>query len=119
MKQSKLNSLLEQILSVGSGFLLSVLIVQPLVFPIFGIYLDMVTNISVAVIFTIVSIARGYITRRLFNWWHHKEKDIRFLIYNKENNLILSCSSNIKARLKVLITPGAYIKTGVISIYPQ
>ena len=76
MKQSKQNSFVEQLLRVSFGFLLSVFIVQPLIFPIFDIHLNMIENTTVALIFTLVSIARGYITRRIFNWWHHR-KDIR------------------------------------------
>lgn len=67
MTQSKLESWIEQILSVGSGLLLSTLIVQPLIFPLYGIHTTFSENFQMAVLFTIASIIRGYIWRRYFN----------------------------------------------------
>jgi hypothetical protein len=65
--QTKLESLLEQSLNVISGLIISILIVQPLVFGMYGIAFTLIQNITVASIFTIVSILRGYIWRRYFN----------------------------------------------------
>lgn len=67
MKQTRWESFLEQILNIGSGLILSAFIVQPLIFQIFNISTSIVENIQISIIFTITSIARGYIWRRYFN----------------------------------------------------
>jgi len=65
--QTRTESLIENAVNVLSGLLLSAFVVQPLVFPIFDVNLAVSQNVTIAVIFTIVSIARGYIWRRYFN----------------------------------------------------
>lgn len=67
MTQTKLESTIETIANVGSGLLLSALIIQPLLFPIFDIHTSTTENLMMASIFTAVSVARGYIWRRFFN----------------------------------------------------
>jgi uncharacterized membrane protein len=62
-------ALIESIVNVTSGLLLSVFVVQPIVFNWFDISLPMHQNVYIAVIFTVVSIARGYVWRR---WFHKK-----------------------------------------------
>ncbi len=67
MNQSKIESLIEVGMNIGSGLFLSALIIQPLLFPYYGIVTNTTQNIAMASIFTIVSVVRGYIWRRLFN----------------------------------------------------
>lgn len=67
MTQTKLESLLENVLNVLSGLGLSIFVVQPIVFWYFDIHLETSENILIAVIFTVVSIIRGYVWRRYFN----------------------------------------------------
>ena len=67
MKQTKWESLLEQLLNIGSGLFLSALVTQPIIFPWFGIVMTTSDNIVLATIFTLTSIARGYLWRRYFN----------------------------------------------------
>ena len=67
MKQSKLESFIEQVVNILSGLLLAAFIVQPLVFSIFNITTNHFENITLAIIFTSVSIIRGYLWRRYFN----------------------------------------------------
>ena len=57
----------ESITNVMSGLLLSVLIVQPIVFNLYDIKLEPSQNIGIAVIFTMVSILRGYVWRHYFH----------------------------------------------------
>ena len=57
----------ESITNVGSGLVLSIVIVQPIVFAMFDIKTSTTENIWIAVIFTAVSIVRGYIWRRFFH----------------------------------------------------
>lgn len=65
--QTKLESLIEQVLNVFSGLILSIFVIQPIVFKFYNIELSMSENIGMAVIFTTVSIIRGYFWRRLYN----------------------------------------------------
>lgn len=41
--------------------------------PWFGFHITMVQNFWITVIFTFISLLRGYYVRRLFNWMHVKE----------------------------------------------
>jgi low affinity Fe/Cu permease len=66
MGQTKLVSLIEQILNVASGFVLSVLVWQT-VGPLFGYEVTIAANLGITSIFTVVSVVRGYIWRRFFN----------------------------------------------------
>ena len=65
--QTKLESVIETILNVLSGLLLSIFVVQPIIFPWFNIHTTVTENTIIAVIFTVVSILRGYLWRRYFN----------------------------------------------------
>ena len=67
MGQSKKGSLLEASLNTASGFILSLIVWRFFVAPMFGFSLDMGTNVAVTSIFTVVSIARSYCWRRIFN----------------------------------------------------
>lgn len=66
MAQSKLSSVIEVITNSVIG-VLTALVTQTLVFPLFGIYLTASSNILITLIFTAVSIVRSYIIRRWFN----------------------------------------------------
>ena len=63
----KIMGMFESLTNVGSGLLLSVYVVQPIVFRIYDINLKMSENVAIAVIFTLVSIIRGYIWRLYFH----------------------------------------------------
>lgn len=64
--QRKHHSLLESVVSTVIGFVINVT-AQHLVFPLFGIYIGWSENLTIAVIFTVISIIRGYFIRRAFN----------------------------------------------------
>lgn len=66
MKQSKKMSLIEQVTSTAIGLLVS-LGAQYVVFPWFGIYATLGDHLGITACFTVVSVARGYVVRRLFN----------------------------------------------------
>ena len=63
--QSRAMSFVEAVTNVVVGFRLA-LLTQVLVFPVFGIVMSFDQHVSIAVIFTLVSLARGYVLRRLF-----------------------------------------------------
>ncbi len=66
--QSKYQSLLEQTLNVGSGFLISVLVWEYVVKHLINAgFLSVDSSIWITVIFTVVSFIRGYFWRRHFN----------------------------------------------------
>lgn len=64
--QSRKHSLLEALLNTASGFITS-LLTQWLVFPWFNFSPSLRENLSITAIFTIVSIVRSYVWRRIFN----------------------------------------------------
>jgi membrane protein implicated in regulation of membrane protease activity len=64
--QTKTQSLIEACLNTATGFALSV-VVQVLVFPLYGVHLSLGTNMQLVAIFTAVSILRSYWWRRFFN----------------------------------------------------
>lgn len=66
--QSRAESLLEQVCNVGSGFLLSLLIQQFIITPVFDTGTSPTQNLGITVVFTIASLLRGYGWRRAFNW---------------------------------------------------
>lgn len=66
MKQSKKQSLKETIISTLIGLLVS-LLTQIIVFPLYGLEVKLNQNIQITIIFTVVSIFRGYCVRRYFN----------------------------------------------------
>lgn len=64
--QSKTQSLKETVISTFIGLAVS-LITQIVIFPLYGLEVSLNQNIQITIIFTIVSIARGYLVRRYFN----------------------------------------------------
>ena len=66
MKQSKLQSLVESVVTVGSGLIVAV-IIQLLIFPLYNIEITLFENVQLATIFTVSSIIRIYFIRRCFS----------------------------------------------------
>jgi hypothetical protein len=65
MKQSRAMSLVESIANVLVGYGVAV-VTQILIFPIFGLHTTLAQNLKMGAVFTVVSIARSYVLRRLF-----------------------------------------------------
>jgi hypothetical protein len=65
MTQSRRMSLVEASANVACGFVLAV-VIQGIVYPLFGISTTVETNAALAVIFTIASLTRSYLLRRAF-----------------------------------------------------
>ena len=65
MKQSRLMSLVESVANVVVGYGVAVG-TQILIFPIFGLHTTLAQNLKMGAIFTIVSIARSFALRRVF-----------------------------------------------------
>ncbi len=65
MKQSRAMSLVESLANVAVGYALAIG-TQMLVFPLFGLHTTLEQNLTIGAIFTVVSIARSFALRRLF-----------------------------------------------------
>lgn len=71
MEQSRLSSLIEATLNTVIGFLLSFLI-WPIASVLFNIPYDVSSHFGVVALFTVASVARGYVLRRWFNARLHR-----------------------------------------------
>ena len=65
MKQSRAMSLVEAVTNVAVGYGVAV-VTQILIFPVFGLHTTLAQNLKMGAVFTVVSIARSYLLRRLF-----------------------------------------------------
>ena len=65
MKQSRAMSLVEAIANVVVGYGVAVA-TQMLVFPVFGLQTTLAENLKLGLVFTVVSIARSFTLRRVF-----------------------------------------------------
>ena len=64
--QTKRQSLIETLTSVFVGWLIGV-ILNMLVLPLFDYNITVVDSLLVSLIFTVISVVRGYLIRRFFN----------------------------------------------------
>lgn len=67
--QLRRHSLLEACLNTASGFILSV-VAGYFIFPLVGWHVSHSQNLAVVSMFTVISIIRSYIWRRIFNAHH-------------------------------------------------
>ena len=65
MRQSHLMSFCEAIANVAVGYGVAVL-TQILIFPMFGLLTTLAQNLQMGAVFTVVSIVRSYVLRRVF-----------------------------------------------------
>lgn len=70
--QSRLSSFIEQLLNVGTGFIVSLLFWTFVVVPVWDLNVNHTENLQITFCFTILSVVRGYVWRRLFNKWSKK-----------------------------------------------
>ena len=70
--QSRTHSLIEALVNVAVGYCIAV-VAQIIVFPMFGVHISLRQNIEIGIIMTVISIARSYTLRRVFNHWHHAD----------------------------------------------
>lgn len=71
MQQTKIESLIESLVNILIGYGVA-LVSQIVVFPLFGIFVPLTTNLLIGVWFTVISLVRSYIIRRWFNAGIHK-----------------------------------------------
>ena len=68
MKQSRIMSMVETAANVVVGYVLAIA-TQIIVFPWFGIETGLGEHLTIGLAFVGVSLARGYLLRRLFERW--------------------------------------------------
>ena len=66
--QTRRMSLVESIANTGAGFLVS-LVLQISLFSLMSIETTTTQNLLMNGVFTVASLVRGYLMRRLFIWW--------------------------------------------------
>jgi membrane protein implicated in regulation of membrane protease activity len=74
--QSRRQSLIEAITNVVVGYALAV-ITQIVVFPWFGLQMSLGDNMAIGAMFVLISLARSYILRRLFERLNEQKKTSR------------------------------------------
>ena len=65
MTQTRRMSLLESVTNVVVGYVLAI-VTQIVVFPWFGIVTDLNQQLAIGLAFVVVSLARGFVLRRIF-----------------------------------------------------
>ena len=71
MSQTRRMSAVETVSGVAIGFAVS-MAASVVVYPMFGHAFTLGQNVGITIIFTVLSILRGYGVRRAFNWISHK-----------------------------------------------
>jgi hypothetical protein len=66
VNQTRLESLIEVCVNVAIGWVLAI-ITQLIIFPLFGIHIGFGDQILISIVFTVISIGKGYVIRRWFN----------------------------------------------------
>jgi hypothetical protein len=66
MSQSRVGSGVESVVNVAIGYGVAVS-AQMAIFPLYGVQLPVSANLEIGVIFTLISLARSYILRRVGN----------------------------------------------------
>jgi hypothetical protein len=64
-------SAVEAVISTAIGYIVAVT-TQLVVFPVFGLAVGVWDNLGIGLAFTVVSVARGYLVRRLFERFHRR-----------------------------------------------
>ena len=65
-------SLVESIANTGAGFLVS-LVLQLSLFSLMAIETTATQNLTMSGVFTLASLVRGYLMRRVFIWWESQK----------------------------------------------
>lgn len=71
--QSRLMSLVESVANVIVGYGIAVM-TQILIFPIFGLHATLAQNLKLGAVFSVMSIARSFALRRLFEAVHVRSR---------------------------------------------
>jgi hypothetical protein len=69
VSQTRAQSALETAVNITVGYVVAI-IAQELIFPLFGVHIDMSQNMLMGAVFTVLSIIRSFCLRRAFNRYH-------------------------------------------------
>lgn len=75
MLQTRLGSLIEAVLNILIGYGIA-LLSQLILFPLFGIHVNLIVNIQLGAWFTFISLVRSYVIRRWCNARLHKAAEV-------------------------------------------
>ena len=73
--QTKKQSMVESVVQQLTGYLVG-LGTQYVVFPLYGMEVDLIANLQIGAVFAIVSTIRSYVLRRVFNKQHLTPPDL-------------------------------------------
>ena len=68
MSQSRKASAIEAVVNVLVGYWVAVA-AQAAIFPLFGLQVSHAEHMAIAGLFTVISLVRSYMLRRVFNWF--------------------------------------------------
>lgn len=66
MSQTKIQSALEALTNIAVGFGVA-LVSQLVIFPLYGVHVPLSTDLAITAWFTVISLVRSYVLRRIFN----------------------------------------------------
>jgi len=69
--QTKLQSIFETITQIMTGYMINVCMYM-VILPLFGFNVTLTQSFQVSALFTVISLVRLYVIRRLFNNWSGK-----------------------------------------------
>jgi hypothetical protein len=81
-KQTRTISMIEQVLNVSTGYLLAFIVWSVIIIPLFKIEASIGESMLINLIFTVISVLRGYVWRRLFV--NYLDKLIQNAIYKSK-----------------------------------
>ncbi|MBL4761418.1 MAG: hypothetical protein JKY93_01810 [Gammaproteobacteria bacterium] len=67
--QTRLQSAIEAVMNIIIGFTINMM-ANFLIFPLFGWEISLSQNLTLGVIYTLISFGRSYTLRRFYNWRH-------------------------------------------------
>ena len=65
--QTKKQSVIETVIGTAIGFVLAIVVGQWVIYPLCGLHPTLFANVHLTVWFTVLGMARSYLTRRWFN----------------------------------------------------
>lgn len=71
MSQTRRQSAIEAVTNIAVGYSVN-MAANFLIFPLFGWQISVVENLALGVIYTVISFARSYVLRRIYNKLHAK-----------------------------------------------
>lgn len=71
--QTRRQTITEVVVTTAVAFVISAAIQQWVATPMFHLNTNHAQNLGITVLFTVVSLVRGYIFRRFFNWYHRSK----------------------------------------------